>query len=303
MRASPQEVAALYASFRPPPSDSGLPPPSDSGLPRQKTLRAHYSLSSTEDAPAVKKEKGASAVKATGAKQVEHLDWSTYPPHFVRTRAEGTTSAPLLPGEDGFAIVEFDDEVVETDVPNLLLQPPVQKKPAARGRPPQKRPAAAEAEQPLVKKPAKGTEDEEEEEEEEEEDEVGTEEEEDEEEATGQKEEPEAKEEKEKPAVDRRPAAPIAAQSPAAPVAAESGEEPITKVFVSGPSATDNPRIEICAVTATTKRLFVFGTTQKGWGHPSFGQLRELAETKFVGLTKSQAKELCNAQKIGEDVD
>ena len=74
-------------------------------------------------------------------------------------------------------------------------------------------------------------------------------------------------------------------------------------VFVSGPSAGDNPRIEICAATRTAKRLYVFGTYQKSWGHPSFGQLRKLAETRFVGLTKSQAKELCYRQKLGEDVD
>jgi hypothetical protein len=59
---------------------------------------------------------------------------------YMRRYADKVVEATMKPGDSGFAVAVFGDEIIQTEMPNLLLEPPVCKRPASKA--PKKRPAA-----------------------------------------------------------------------------------------------------------------------------------------------------------------
>ena len=282
--------------------------------PSPRVLKAHLSVpSASEDdappasgeAPVLQEKNGASAGKGQGGNSVDHIDWDTFPPRMVRTSNDGRKSiADLVPGDDGFACAIFGEEELVTEVPNLLLERPVRKKPAkGPGRPPKKRPAAADhTEEPIQKKPAVVVEEEDEAGEEEEREydpEVDDESEEEEDAARELEEEKEEEQEQQDP-----PQPPLERPAVAAP-----REGKMVKISVScSPAGVDNPRIEVCGSTEQVKRVYIFGTTKKKWGErPNFADLPAFCK-QLVGCTKHEAVNRISDFKAqtagqGEDLD
>ena len=80
-------------------------------------------------------EKATETVQASEQQQpyLQFLDHKTCT--LVRRFADKLVSADMKPGENGFALAWFGTEVVQTEMPNLMLEPAVQKKKKSYKRP------------------------------------------------------------------------------------------------------------------------------------------------------------------------
>jgi hypothetical protein len=86
---------------------------------------------------------GNSSAPASGSSNATYVQYNT-PSEVVRLYTDGRKEiSKLSPGDNGFLVGKFGSEVVETELPNLLLSPVMKKPAAARKKPAASAPTAA----------------------------------------------------------------------------------------------------------------------------------------------------------------
>ena len=109
----------------------------DWGVPPQP--KQHDQVQEIMSSQEVNRSSGSKDLARDAAPFIEFLDMKVC--KLVRRYADKLVEATMKPGDDGFAIAWFGDESIVTEMPNLMLEPVVCKRPAARQV--KKKPAAA----------------------------------------------------------------------------------------------------------------------------------------------------------------